>query len=179
VQIKAVGGQLVYAPVKNKKARDVPMAEPVLPRLSEYMRRFPPVPVTLPWHEPSNKKRHGKPVTRELILTRPDGRPMQAEAFNRPWRAACKKAGIPDRGPRLNAFHAMRHTFASACLSDGLNPAKVAALLGDTLEVTLATYSHFLPDDDDRARDILGRFFNPVSGSPESGGCARDVPGGS
>jgi integrase len=109
VQVKAVGGQLVFAPVKNKKARHVPMADPVIPRLSEYLRRFPPVPVTLPWHEPGNKNRHGKPVTRELILTRPDGRPMQAEAFNRPWRAACKKAGIPDRGPRLNGFHAMRH----------------------------------------------------------------------
>jgi integrase len=85
---------------------------------------------------------------------------MHAEAFNRPWRAAVKRAGLPDRG-RLNGFHATRHTFASACLSDGLNPAKVAAFLGDTLEVTLATYWHFLPGDDDHAREILGSFFGP------------------
>jgi len=57
-------------------------------------------------------------------------------------------------------------------LSDGLNPAKVAALLGDTLEVTLATYAHFLPDDYDRAREILGSFFRPTDRSS-----ARNVPG--
>lgn len=173
VQVKIVGGQQVYAPVKNKKPRDVPMAEPVLPRLSEYMRRFPPIPVTLPWHEPGNPKLHGQPVTRELILTRPDGRQWHAEAFNRQWRAAWKRADVPDRGPRLNGFHVTRHTFASACLSDGLNPAKVAALLGDTLEVTLDTYAHFLPDDDDRAREILGSFFRPAD-RPS----AQNVPGG-
>jgi hypothetical protein len=66
-----------------------------------------------------------------------------------------------------------RHTFASACLSDGLNPAKVAALLGDTLEVTLDTYAHFLPDDDDRAREILGSFFRPAD-RPS----AQNVPAG-
>jgi integrase len=159
VQVKIVGGQMVFAPVKNKKPRDVPMAEPVIPRLSEYLRRFPPVAVTLPWHEPGNPRRHGKPVTRELILTRPDGRQWHPEAFNRPWRSAWKRAGVPDRGPRLNGYHVTRHTFASACLSEGLSPAKVAALIGDTLEVTMATYLHFLPDDDDRARDILGQFF--------------------
>ena len=38
---------------------------------------------------------------------------------------------------------------------------KVAALLGDTLEVTLDTYAHFLPDDDDCAREILGSFSGP------------------
>jgi hypothetical protein len=37
---------------------------------------------------------------------------------------------------KLNGLPPTRHTFASACLSDGLNPAKVAALLGDTLQVT-------------------------------------------
>jgi integrase len=174
VQVKVVGGRMVFAPVKNKKPREVPMAEPVIPRMSEHMRRFPPVPVTLPWHEPGNPKRHGKPVTRELILTWPPGQPVQSEAFNRPWRAAWKRAGIPDRG-RLNGFHATRHTFASACLSDGLNPAKVAALIGDTLQVTLATYSHFLPDDDDRAKEILGRFFRSAERS-DQGACAPDVP---
>jgi len=120
VQVKVVGGQQMYAPVKNKKPRDVPMVEPVIPRLSEYLRRFPPVPVTLPWHEPGNPKLHGQPVTRELILTRSDCRVMHAEAFNRQWRKAWKAAGVPERGPRLNGFHVTRHTFASACQGRGV-----------------------------------------------------------
>jgi len=72
VQIKIVGGQQVSAPVKNKKPRDVPMAEPVIPRLAEHIRRFPPVAVTLPWHEPANRELHGKPATR--AYPRPAGR---------------------------------------------------------------------------------------------------------
>jgi integrase len=53
----------------------------------------------------------------------------------------------------------VRHTAASAWLSHGLGLPKVAAYLGDTKEVALATYAHFLPDDDDRAREIMNAFF--------------------
>jgi integrase len=100
----------------------------------------------------------------------------KAGVSDRAIRAACANdklaASKSKRGPRLNGFHVTRHTFASACLSAGLNPAKVAALLGDTLEVTLSTYAHFLPDDDDRAREILGSFFRPADRPG-----ARIVPG--
>jgi hypothetical protein len=64
----------------------------------------------------------------------------------------------PARG-RLNGCHVLRHTAASAWLSAGLSLAKVAAYLGDTKEVVLATYAHFMPDDDDRAREIMNAFF--------------------
>lgn len=93
------------------------------------------------------------------------------EAFNRPWRAAWTAAGIPDRG-RLNGAHVLRHTAASAWLSAGLSVAKVAAFLGDTIEVTLATYAHFMPDDDDRAREIMDQFFGlapGLAGAPAAG----------
>jgi hypothetical protein len=42
----------------------------------------------------------------------------------------------------------------------GLSLAKTAAYLGDTKEVVLSVYVHFLPSDDDLARDING-FFTP------------------
>jgi len=51
-----------------------------------------------------------------------------------------------------------------------------AAYLCDTIEVVLATYAHFMPDDD-RARDIMDVFFAPVPG-PAAAACAPDVPGG-
>lgn len=50
VQVKYVGGALVFAPIKNKKTRDVPVADPVIPVLSEHVRLHPPVSITLPWH---------------------------------------------------------------------------------------------------------------------------------
>ena len=33
--------------------------------------------------------------------------------------------------------------------------------MGDTKEVVLATYAHFMPDDD-RAREIMNAFFAPT-----------------
>ena len=76
-------------------------------------------------------------------------------------------------GPRpANGMHVLRHTAASTWLSKGLGLAKTAALLGDTQQVVLSTYSHFLPGDDDRARDIMAEFFT----EPETAPSARNVP---
>ncbi len=60
----------------------------------------------------------------------------------------------------------------------GLSLAKVAAYLGDTKEVVLATYAHFMPDDDDRAREIMDAFFAPTRESADHASCALIVPVG-
>jgi integrase len=164
VQLKRVDGVTVFAPTKSK-ARDVPVAAPVIPRLSEHVRLYRPVAVTLPWHEPG-ARRHGKLVTRTLLFTTPAGGPLARGRFNEQWGIARKAAGIPDEPG--NGCHVVRHTAASVWLSQGVSLAKVAAYLGDTKEVVLATYAHFLPSDDDRARDAMNAFF--------SGSCAPDVP---
>ena len=83
----------------------------------------------------------------------------------------------PERG-RLNGCHVLRHTAASEWLSKSLSLAKVAAYLGDTQEVVLRTYSHFMPDDEDRAREIMNAFFAPPTGTPGEGFSALIVPGG-
>lgn len=159
-QVKYLAGCLYFAPVKNGKTRDVPVADPVIPVLAEHVRQYPPVPVTLPWGTPD-----GKAVTRELLFTAPDGRAVNRNAFNRVWREAWRAAGIDPARGRKNGCHVLRHTAASAWLSAGLSLAKVAAYLGDTKEVVLATYAHFMPDDDDRAREIMNAFFAPGPGS--------------
>lgn len=45
-------------------------------------------------------------------------------------------------------------------------------------EVVLATYAHFMPDDDDRAREIMNAFFRRPSEGSGDGSCAANVPGG-
>ena len=67
----------------------------------------------------------------------------------------------------------LRHTAASAWLSSGLGLPKVAALLGDTKEVVLATYTHFMPDDDDRAREMMNAFFEESPRGLMCSGCAK------
>ncbi len=161
---------MFFAPVKNGKIRDAPVADPVILTLAEHVRQYPPVSVTLPWGAPD-----GKPVTRELLFTTADGRALGRNAFNNMWRNAWRAAGVdPERG-RQNGCHVLRHTAASAWLSKGLGLPKVAAYLGDTKEVVLATYAHFMPDDDDRAREIMNAFFEV----PGEGSCAADVQRGS
>ena len=62
---------------------------------------------------------------------------------------------------------------ASTSLPAGVSLAKVAACLGDTKETVLSVYAHFLPSDDDRAREVMNTFF---AGTSERS-CARNVPG--
>lgn len=176
VQVVYVGGRLCFAPLKNHKtrpSRTVPVAAPVVPVLSEHVRLHPPAAVTLPWSEKDNEKLDGKPVTR-LLLFHDDGRAYFRQTVNRHWRKAWAGAGISDRG-RAGGMHVLRHSAASRWLSRGLNPAKVAAFLGDTVAVVLETYAHWLPDDDDRGRAIMDDYVAPLktSESPEKAMAAR------
>jgi integrase len=177
-EVKLVGGVWCFAPLKNHrtcKARDVPLDEPVLSIMAEHVRLYPPVAVTLPWHNPEDSRRHGKPVTRQLLFT-VDGGHLERNVFNWWWIKAWKAAGVPERGPRLNGCHVMRHTAASAWLSAGMNIAKVAALLGDTKEVVLKTYAHFMPEDDDQARTVMKAFFGALE-SAKNAASAPNAPG--
>jgi integrase len=155
VQLKIVDGVYYFNPLKNSRtcpSRDVPMDDEPLMLMAEFMRQHPPVPVTLPWGAPD-----GKPVTRNLVFSY-RRKQVYRGSFNWAWRRAWAKAGVPDRG-RRNGFHVTRHTAASAWLSSGLNPAAVAKYLGDTLQVVIDNYSHFMPEDDDRARQAIGQFL--------------------
>jgi site-specific recombinase XerD len=68
-------------------------------------------------------------------------------------------------------MHVLRHTFASSCLSEGISVGAVAEAMGDTEATVQATYSHLMPDDTDRMRKAIGRFFTrPVADEAESAG---------
>lgn len=65
-------------------------------------------------------------------------RPMEPRQFQRRFKAALSAAGVPD----IN-FHALRHTFATNCVSLGCDPATLARILGHSdVSVTLNTYVH-------------------------------------
>jgi integrase len=107
--------QLVLAPPKGGKERDVPLPESVKARLAAHLERFPAREVTLPWREPG-----GKPVTVTLTLTSPTGLAVNRNSFNRgPWKAALEAAGVP--AGRENGCHALRHYHASILLHDGVD----------------------------------------------------------
>jgi integrase len=166
-QVIQVAGGLAFGPVKNwrtRKFRDVPVAANIVPLLSQHYDRFGAVEVTLPWSQKGHRL-DGKPVTRRLLFADGRGTAYYRQTVNREWRKAWHAAGVADMG-RANGMHVLRHTAASHWLSKGLNVAKVADYLGDTVAVVLETYAHWMPADDDLGRAIMDGFLNP--GNPGS-----------
>jgi integrase len=165
-QVKIVDGRLHFAPTKNRKARSVPLAPGVALRLARHMELYPPAEVTLPWHDLKDRRLHGTMVTVRLVLSRPDGRALDRNAFNpQVWRPAVAKAGI--EGGRDSGCHALRHTAASAWLRSGIDVVRVAAWLGDAPQMVLGTYAHMMPGDDDAdGRAAVDAFFGG-QGAPD------------
>lgn len=164
VSVKQVGGGLAFGQTKGKNVRTVPVSRHVVPLLSRHVELFRPVQVTLPWSQKGHPD-DGKPVTRSLLFTDHQARAWYRQSANRDWTRAWNAAGVKDAG-RANGMHVLRHSAASAWLSKGLNPARVADWLGDTVAVLLDTYAHFLPEDDDLGRDIMDAFLAPLE-APE------------
>lgn len=159
-QIRVVNGKPCFAPPKGGKTRDVPLEDAVGLALSAHMADVKPVAVTLPWRHPD-----GEPVTVRLLFTTPSGTALASSNLNRAWRDA--------RGDLGDGMHILRHTFASACLAEGVDVRTLAEFLGHANPAfTLQVYSHLMPDAGDRTRRAIGRFFAGEL-SPAS---ALDVP---
>lgn len=170
-QLLIVGGRLCFAPVKNRKPHQVPLSKALADSLSRHLSEFPAVEAELPWHEPRNRKRHGKPVRVRLVLTAPEGGPVRRQAFDeRAWHpavdVACAAEGV--ERTREDGCHALRHTFVSVQLASGVDIVRVAAMIGDTVAMVAKTYAHMMPGHDDSdSRAAVDAFLRA---------CAPDVP---
>ena len=77
--------------------------------------------------------------------------------FNRAFRKAVKRAGVP----RIR-LHDLRHTWASLALAAGVNPKVVSERLGHAnIGITLDTYSHVLPTMQAEAARAIDEVFSP------------------
>jgi integrase len=189
-QLKIIGKRPCLGPVKNRKPHDVPVPPELVELLDGHVRRFPPLELTLPWHEPGSKL-HGTMVPVRLMLSK-DGAPATKNVMRAAWRTAVGRfaaAGAAGRRERLalsrgHGIHRTRHTAASQWLREGIDVVRVAAWLGDTVEVVMTTYAHLLPDDhagDDAGRSATAAFLAacarsvPPEGSPATSGLLRVV----
>jgi integrase len=125
--------QPVLAPPKTASShRTIPLANFVVEALSAHLAAFT--------REPG-----------QLVLLDPQALPVASGRFGHQWRQAVKAAGAP--GLR---YHDLRHTFASTLLSRGVSVKAVADWLGHASPVvTLTTYAHLMPADEDVARTVL------------------------
>jgi integrase len=98
-QIKIVRNKPIFAPPKGAKIRDVPLPRSVAHRLGEHAKRFPPIPITLPWGSST-----GEPRTVVLYLYTADLEPVKRSGFNQTaWKSALRAAGIEDSRQKRHA----------------------------------------------------------------------------
>jgi integrase len=81
-----------------------------------------------------------------------------------PWASAWGRAG---KAVSLNIdTHAMRHFYASALIAGGASVKVVQTRLGHgSAVVTLDTYGHLWPDDDELTRSVMDAAFAPLADS--------------
>ncbi|MFK0045455.1 tyrosine-type recombinase/integrase [Streptomyces sp. NPDC090741] len=159
-QIVVVGGRLAFAPPKGNKVRTAPCPAELAEAIKQYVKRRPPVEVTLPWVDPDRpalewEKRPTRSV--RLLVTTARTSAAQGGAIKRnnfdeyQWKPALVKAGVlakPEREvkqspngrkswtrvhwkmAREDGFHVTRHTFSSIVLSEGETITQLAAWLG-------------------------------------------------
>ena len=75
---------------------------------------------------------------------------------NRSWKPLLAKAGLPH-----TRFHDLRHTAATLLLTKGVHPKIVQEMLGhSSISITLDTYSHVLPDIQEKAVSVMEDVFS-------------------
>ena len=165
-QVLRVNGRLWLAAPKEGRDRDVPLPRPVALALAAHIEKFPPSAVTLPWNEPGSR-RHGEPVTEDLMFTTWQGEAINSATFGGPWRSARGRAGISDGG-----MHALRHYYASVLLAGGVDIRALSEYLGHhDPGFTLRVYAHLMPSAEGRALKAIEAAFAEADGP----GAAREA----
>lgn len=138
----ARGGGVLVGPLKNRASyRTIPVGTVVVNALRAHLKAQPA---------------EGK----EFVFRTPAGDPLSRNTFNaNVWRPLAERAGMTGVG-----MHDLRHFYASALIRAGLNPKVVATRLGHAnAAMTLNTYSHLWPDDEDRTRQAVDQLMLPAS----------------
>ena len=88
-----------------------------------------------------------------VFLTK-TGQPY-SKHVDREWRTALRRAGV-----RHRPAYQLRHTFASLCLANGLQPTWVAMMLGhSTPQITFKHYARFIDDASNANEKLLEEFL--------------------
>ena len=84
------------------------------------------------------------------MASHPDGTPLYPKTFTQWFRAHCAAVGLPPI-----RLHDMRHTYATIAIGVARVPIKVVSQrLGHAnVKITMGTYAHVLPGDDEAAAD--------------------------
>ncbi|WP_240937900.1 site-specific integrase [Nocardioides sp. JQ2195] len=131
-------------PVKGRAARTVPVGQVVIDELAAHLAAYPS-----------------------------DGA-LFGDEFGEPLTYRRWKRLLSDTGVGVTS-HAFRHFAASALISGGASVKQVQTFLGHSSAViTLRTYAHLFPGDEDRTRDVLDAALNPLADSVRTEAASSD-----
>jgi integrase len=151
-QVKIVASSLVFAPPKGGKIRDVPMSRAVAFELAAHIAAYPPCEVTLPW-----RTRQGASTSAALLLANRERKALNRNYVNTyVWGPAVIEARLERN--RSNGMHALRHWYASVLLEAGVSIKALSEYLGHADPgFTLRTYTHLMPNTEERAREAIDK----------------------
>lgn len=127
------------APLKSKASRrTVPVGQVVIDALAAHLAAYP---------------------SDGALFLDEFGEPLAYRRWKVLWRDAAASAGV------RATSHDLRHFAASALISGGASVKQVQAFLGHASAViTLRTYAHLFPGDEDRTRNVLDAALSPACG---------------
>ncbi|MHB8933142.1 MAG: site-specific integrase [Bellilinea sp.] len=94
----------------------------------------------------------------DLMFPSTRGTPRDGYTVSKEFHHLVEKAGLP-----IIRFHDIRHTVASIMLLHGEPSVRVAGILGQTVQVLLSTYSHWIPDNQETAAILMDEITTPAS----------------
>lgn len=87
--------------------------------------------------------------------------PYESRQFRREWEALLKRLGVEYKSP-----YAMRHGMATRMISERYSIKAVSRRLGHKdIKITLTTYAHYLPSDDETLALSFGSVLSCVNQS--------------
>lgn len=132
-------GEPVFGPPKTQRSyRTIPLASVAIDGIARHIKTFGTGSDGLVLHE--------------------DGRRVRRQRFGQVWRQVRRRADLP-----AARFHNTRHTFAAVLLSGAVSVAAVAEYMGHRPVTLLKVYTHLIPGDHDRARDVVQAAFGAQS----------------
>jgi len=104
----------------------------------------------------------GLPRTHELVYCRPDGSPKRTQTISVAVARVLRGLGHDI------TMHGLRHTHASLLMREGIHPKVVAERLGhSSIQVTLDTYSHVLPSQQEGVAGRVNKALGYEHNSPQ------------
>lgn len=112
------------------------------------------------WQKEMSKEFKDEYIPSAFICTHELGQVIRPDVLGKAFRKLIKRYGMPVIRP-----YDCRHTFATLMLKNGVNPKIVSEMLGHkSIEETLNTYSHVLPDIQEEA---VSKFERIVLEEPQ------------